>query len=94
MASRWRDWEGRKEDESRRRGDRKRKWRSCYISGSFRVSMTAAMGMPKLEAGPQKSVPGVVHQSSVMQSHHSVCGASDCVVPSLVCAIPEAHPRH
>lgn len=31
---------------------------SCgaYISGSFCVSMTAAMGMPKLLAGPQKSV--------------------------------------
>lgn len=26
-----------------------------YISGSFCVSMMAAMGMPKLEAGPQKS---------------------------------------
>jgi hypothetical protein len=26
-----------------------------YISGSFRISVTAAMGMPKLEAGPQKS---------------------------------------
>lgn len=26
-----------------------------YISGSFCVSMTAASGMPKLEAGPQKS---------------------------------------
>ncbi len=26
-----------------------------YISGSFCVSMTAAMGMPKLETGPQKS---------------------------------------
>lgn len=27
----------------------------AYISGSFCVSMTAAMGIPKLEAGPQKS---------------------------------------
>ena len=27
-----------------------------YISGSFCVSMTAAMGMPKFETGPQKSV--------------------------------------
>lgn len=27
----------------------------AYISGSFCVSMTAAIGMPKLEAGPQKS---------------------------------------
>ena len=27
-----------------------------YISGSFCASMMAAMGMPKLEAGPQKSV--------------------------------------
>ena len=38
-------------------GDFKRDWaRSTYISGSFWVSITAAMGMPKLEAGPQKSV--------------------------------------
>lgn len=29
-----------------------------YISGSFCVSITAAMGMPKLETGPQKSVEG------------------------------------
>lgn len=29
--------------------------RATYISGSFWVSMTAAMGIPKLEAGPQKS---------------------------------------
>lgn len=28
----------------------------AHISGSFCVSMTAAMGIPKLEAGPQKSV--------------------------------------
>lgn len=28
----------------------------AYISGSFCVSMTAAIGMPKLETGPQKSV--------------------------------------
>ena len=27
-----------------------------HISGSFCVSITAAIGMPKLEAGPQKSV--------------------------------------
>jgi len=27
----------------------------AHISGSFCVSRTAAMGMPKLEAGPQKS---------------------------------------
>lgn len=27
-----------------------------YISGSFEVSMTAAIGIPKLLAGPQKSV--------------------------------------
>ena len=26
-----------------------------YISGSFCVSMTAAIGIPKFEAGPQKS---------------------------------------
>lgn len=30
---------------------------SAYISGSFCVSITAAMGIPKLETGPQKSVP-------------------------------------
>ena len=29
---------------------------ASYISASFRVSIIAAMGMPKLEAGPQKSV--------------------------------------
>lgn len=28
-----------------------------YISGSFCVSITAAMGIPKLETGPQKSAP-------------------------------------
>lgn len=28
---------------------------SRYISGSFCVSITAAIGMPKLETGPQKS---------------------------------------
>ena len=28
----------------------------AHISGSFCVSMTAAIGMPKLDAGPQKSV--------------------------------------
>ena len=28
---------------------------AMYIEGSFWVSRTAAMGMPKLEAGPQKS---------------------------------------
>ena len=27
----------------------------AHISGSFCVSMTAAMGMPKFETGPQKS---------------------------------------
>ena len=27
----------------------------AYISGSFCVSITAAMGIPKLETGPQKS---------------------------------------
>lgn len=31
---------------------------SRYISGSFCVSITAAMGMPKLETGPQKSSRG------------------------------------
>ncbi len=30
-----------------------------YISGSFCVSRTAAMGIPKFEAGPQKSAPKV-----------------------------------
>lgn len=30
--------------------------RGTYKSGSFWVSITAARGMPKLEAGPQKSV--------------------------------------
>lgn len=29
--------------------------RQTYISGSFCVSITAAMGIPKLETGPQKS---------------------------------------
>ena len=29
--------------------------RKRYISGSFCVSITAAMGMPKFETGPQKS---------------------------------------
>lgn len=28
----------------------------AYISGSFCVSITAAIGIPKLDAGPQKSV--------------------------------------
>jgi hypothetical protein len=37
-----------------------RRWREsvfavAHISGSFCVSRTAAMGMPKFEAGPQKS---------------------------------------
>lgn len=34
----------------------RRSGRKNYISGSFCVSMTAARGMPKLDAGPQKSV--------------------------------------
>lgn len=34
----------------------------AYISGSFCVSMTAAMGIPKLETGPQKSADGEVSQ--------------------------------
>ncbi len=34
--------------------------RAGYISGSFWVSITAAMGMPKLEAGPQKSAREVL----------------------------------
>lgn len=29
--------------------------RRTYISGSFWVSITAAIGIPKLETGPQKS---------------------------------------
>ena len=33
------------------------------ISGSFCVSITAAMGMPKLDAGPQKSASRTVSQS-------------------------------
>lgn len=35
-----------------------------YISGSFCVSMTAARGIPKLDAGPQKSVQRVSCQSA------------------------------
>ncbi len=37
----------------------RREGEQAYISGSFCVSMTAAIGMPKLETGPQKSVRGV-----------------------------------
>ncbi len=37
----------------------RREGEETYISGSFCVSMTAAIGMPKLETGPQKSVSGV-----------------------------------
>lgn len=32
---------------------------STYISGSFRISIMAAMGIPKFDAGPQKSADGV-----------------------------------
>lgn len=42
--------------------------RTAYISGSFCVSMTAAIGMPKLETGPQKSAEGDVRKS---------CGGGD-----------------
>lgn len=34
-----------------------REGEGAYISGSFCVSITAAMGIPKLETGPQKSIP-------------------------------------
>lgn len=34
-----------------------------YISGSFCVSKIAANGIPKLEAGPQKSVHGFAYFS-------------------------------
>lgn len=36
---------------------------NAYISGSFFTSITAAIGMPKFEAGPQKSIDG---ESSVL----------------------------
>lgn len=36
----------------------RRSGRRNYISGSFCVSMTAARGIPKFDAGPQKSVQG------------------------------------
>ena len=36
---------------------------STYISGSFCVSRTAAIGIPKFEAGPQKSVPSFCQHS-------------------------------
>jgi len=45
-----------------------------YISGSFCVSITAAMGIPKLDAGPQKSVvqmkTAISQQVSFSQSLH------------------------
>lgn len=37
----------------------------AYMSGSFCVSITAAMGMPKLETGPQKSAESEVGQSVI-----------------------------
>lgn len=51
-----------------------------YISGSFCVSKTAAMGIPKFEAGPQKSV---------FSSHESVRFLSHCAMGSITrnCAI-------
>lgn len=39
-----------------RMGRNRRNKTASYISGSFFTSMTAAMGMPKFDAGPQKSV--------------------------------------
>lgn len=51
------------------RGEGKGVEEETYISGSFCVqSMTAAMGMPKLLAGPQKSV------RKVAVSVDSACG--------------------
>ena len=44
--------------------------RATYIAGSFCVSMTAAMGIPKLDAGPQKSV----RMSDEMSLRMSVLG--------------------
>ena len=59
----------RKEDSSALSSGIVGRWRvdgSClYISGSFCVSITAAMGMPKLETGPQKSVGGEEDVESV-----------------------------
>lgn len=46
--------------------------RCTYISGSFCVSMTAAMGIPKLLAGPQKSVRTVC-QSLYLQASPQFC---------------------
>jgi len=37
-------------------GEGKERQLGRYISASFCVSITAAIGMPKLDAGPQKSV--------------------------------------
>ncbi len=39
------------------KGERERE-RETHMSGSFCVSMTAAIGMPKFETGPQKSACG------------------------------------
>lgn len=36
------------------------------IAGSFCVSITAAMGIPKLETGPQKSVYTVINQFDIL----------------------------
>lgn len=48
-------------------------WEGAYISGSFCVSITAAIGMPKLETGPQKSV-GSGHGQSVIRGVRSSVG--------------------
>ena len=40
----------------------------AYISGSFFMSAMAARGMPKLEAGPQKSVVMDQHASCLLIS--------------------------
>jgi hypothetical protein len=47
-------WEGGKQSQSQVMGCAKHSY-STYISGSFCVSNTAAMGIPKFDAGPQKS---------------------------------------
>lgn len=41
----------------------------AYTVGSFWVSITAAMGMPKLEAGPQKSARGSCGQPACFSVH-------------------------
>lgn len=46
---------GTERERERRIGNGEGSGRERYISGSFCVSITAAMGMPKFETGPQKS---------------------------------------